>query len=226
MYEDENLILADKPPGLGMHQEGQEHGIVTLLSRQCRIPQLYPVHRLDKITSGLLLLAKHKGSARELSQQFARRQIEKYYLAITDSKPVKKQGSVIGDMKKARGGAWMLSKSRQDPAITQFFSCSAGAAKRLILLKPSSGRTHQIRVMLKSLGSPILGDQLYKGTAADRTYLHAFALRFQTAGKVLEFIQPPSKGECFLTPDCIQAIEGYSPPWQMPWPSLPKGKRE
>lgn len=209
-----------------MHQEGEEHGIVTLLSRQCNIPQLYPVHRLDKITSGLLLLAKHKDSARELSQQFAQRQIEKYYLAMTDSKPLKKQGTVIGDMKKARGGAWMLSKTRQDPAITQFFSCSAGIAKRLILLKPHSGKTHQIRVMLKSLGSPILGDKLYKGNQADRTYLHAFALRFQSVGEMHKFIQPPLQGEQFLTQDCMQAIDDYTPPWQMPWPALHQGKRE
>ncbi|ALT00472.1 RNA pseudouridine synthase [Lacimicrobium alkaliphilum] len=226
VYEDENLLLVDKPPGLGMHQEGQEHGIVTLLNRQCDTEQLYPVHRLDKITSGLLLLAKHKDSARELSQQFAQRQIEKYYLAMTDSKPIKKQGTVIGDMKKARGGAWMLSKTRQDPAITQFFSCSAGVAKRLILLKPYSGKTHQIRVMLKSLGSPILGDRLYKGNQADRTYLHAFALRFQSAGKIHEFIQPPSEGEHFLTQDCMQAISDYTPPWTMPWPVLHQGNRE
>lgn len=223
VYEDENLLLIDKPPGLGMHQEGQQHGIVTLLNRQCGTEQLYPVHRLDKITSGLLLLAKHKDSARELSQQFAQRQIEKYYLAVTDSKPIKKQGCVSGDMKKARGGAWILSKTRQAPAVTQFFSCSAGVGKRLVLLKPHSGKTHQIRVMLKSLGSPILGDKLYKGTAADRTYLHAFALRFQSAGKRLEFILPPSIGEHFLAPDCIQAINSYTPPWQMLWPVLPRG---
>lgn len=226
VYQDDHLLLVDKPPGLGMHQEEQEHGIVTRLSRQYNIAPLYPVHRLDKITSGLLLLAKHKDSARELSLQFAQRQIEKYYLAITNNKPVKKQGTVIGDMKKSRGGAWMLSKTRRDPAITQFFSSGTGMAKRLILVKPYSGKTHQIRVMLKSLGSPILGDKLYKGKAADRTYLHAFALRFQSAGKMFEFIQPPSEGEHFLTPECRQVIEAYSPPWQMPWPSLPQGRRD
>ncbi|GGD57080.1 TIGR01621 family pseudouridine synthase [Lacimicrobium alkaliphilum] len=225
VYEDQDLILVNKPVGLGMHQEGVNQSIVTLLANQCGLSKLYPVHRLDKITSGLLLLAKHKDSARELSQQFALRQIEKYYLAITDHKPAKKQGSVSGDMKKSRGGGWILTQTRQDPATTQFFSCSASAGKRLILLKPFSGKTHQIRVMLKSLGSPISGDKLYKGKEADRTYLHAFALRFNSAGKGFEFILPPSQGALFLTPGCTQAIGKYTPPWQMPWPSIGKGNR-
>ncbi|WP_088331634.1 TIGR01621 family pseudouridine synthase [Lacimicrobium sp. SS2-24] len=221
IYEDEDMLVIHKPPGVGMHQEGDTPGIVTLLAHQQKNAP-YLVHRLDKVTSGLLMLAKHRQSAQRLSQHFARREIDKYYLAITDSRPAKKQGCVYGDMQKARGGAWMLTKTRRSPAVTQFFSCAASAGQRLILLKPHTGKTHQLRVMLKSLGSPILGDALYKGTAADRTYLHAFALRFSSDAKDYQFVLPPERGSAFLNQACEQAISAYTPPWQLNWPTLPK----
>ena len=83
---------------------------------------LYPVHRLDKVTSGLVLLARDTEANRELSMAFAERKVEKAYLAISDQKPLKKQGWVKGDMIKGRRGAWMLTRSQDNPAVTRFVS--------------------------------------------------------------------------------------------------------
>ena len=119
---------------------------------QCK---LYSVHRLDKMTSGLLLLAKSPQIAAQLTALFTTHQIQKYYLAISDKKPKKKQGLIKGGMQKSRRGMWKLTKEKNNLAITQFFSYSLGNGKRLFVIKPHSGKTHQIRVALKSIGSAI-----------------------------------------------------------------------
>lgn len=167
-----------KPEGLGMHSEGDEQGIVVIAAEQfgCR---LWPVHRLDKVTSGVLLLATSAEAAARLSALFAEHQIQKYYLASAAGKPAKKQGWIKGDMLKARNGSWKLARSQNNPAITRFIShFDAQHGDRLYLLKPLTGKTHQLRVALKSLGCAIRGDQRYGGDDADRTYLHAMTLRW------------------------------------------------
>ncbi|GGO73666.1 TIGR01621 family pseudouridine synthase [Bowmanella pacifica] len=225
LYEQDDFLVIDKPVGLGMHQEGEQPGVVTLLSQQRQNQPLWPVHRLDKVTSGALLLAKHADAAAALSSRFAERKVEKYYLALADKKPNKKQGAVIGDMQKARRGQWKLLPSKQSPAISQFFSSGLGNGLRLFVVKPHTGKTHQIRVMLKSLGSPILGDTLYAGTPADRTYLHAMTLRFEYGGEQHQIVSQPKIGMHFIDPLCQQAIASFQPPWELPWPQLPARRK-
>lgn len=110
----------------------------------------------------------------------------KYYVALSARKPARKQGSVTGDMTRGRSSSWKLLRSSSDPAVTRFQSYSLAAVQpglRLFLLKPETGRTHQLRVAMKSLGASILGDPLYGAAAAaaeqQRMYLHAAALRVQ-----------------------------------------------
>ena len=112
-------------------------------------------------------------------------------------KPKKKQGLIIGDMQKARNGAWKLCPSKENPAITRFESVSCEPNLRLFILKPQTGKTHQLRVAMKSLGSPILGDALYgKNTEnIDRTYLHAARLQFEFKGQGFDVFTPPKEGE-------------------------------
>ncbi len=86
-------------------------------------------------------------------------------------------------MKKSRRSTWILTNSTISPAITQFFSFSMGQGLRLFIVRPSTGKTHQIRVALKSLGSGIIGDPLYSSTQADRGYLHAYSLGFSYQGE-------------------------------------------
>ena len=178
VYDHADFIVVNKPCGVPMHDP--IHGICQRLSQQIGIAKIFLVHRLDTATSGCLLLAKNKSAASTLSQLFANRRIEKYYIAISDKKPKKKQGKIAGDMKKSRDGNHVLSiaKDTQAKAITFFQSESIPSVGRLYYIKPISGKTHQIRVALKSLGSPILGDNRYKGTKADRLYLHSMMLSF------------------------------------------------
>lgn len=220
VFEHPDFIVVDKPIGLAVQDEANASGILPLLCQQTGLAKLYLVHRLDKVTSGLLILAKTQGAAAEFGKLFASRKIEKYYLALGSKKPKHKQGSVIGDMQKIRDGKWILSKEKSNPAISQFFSLGTGDGHRLFLLKPYSGKTHQLRVAMKSLGSPILGDTSYKAPASDRTYLHAFALRFRYLQQDIELVLPPTQGEHFCTKGFAQLLTTYMSPWTLAWPKL------
>ncbi|GGB47460.1 RNA pseudouridine synthase [Oceanisphaera marina] len=203
LRSDPDYLVINKPAGIGMHQEGEEPGLVRVLSERLG-ESLYPVHRLDKMTTGVLLLARNSAANRELSRQFAERSTRKWYLALSDSKPTKKQGLIKGDMEKARGGSWKLSRNLVNPAITRFYSClladgTATGALRGFLLQPETGKTHQLRVALKSQGSPILGDDRYGGTPADRGYLHAWQLQFEYGGEPVCVRAPLISGQHFLT---------------------------
>ena len=147
-----------------------------------KLDYLAPVHRLDKVTSGCLLLAKNQTAASFLSKQFKERTTEKIYIAITKGKPKKKQGTIRGDMVPARNGCWKLAKTQNNPAITQFKSIGYNNGLRIVNLKILTGKTHQIRVAMKSIGSPVWGDERYgnvtDNAGADRCYLHSYKLSF------------------------------------------------
>lgn len=217
--DEPDFVVVNKPAGLSFHSE-QGPGLVALLAAELGYP-LWAVHRLDKITSGLLLLAKRSSAAAELSQSFAERRVEKYYLALASGKPKKKQGLIRGDMAKARGGSYRLLPSHQQPAVTQFHSFSLVPGLRLYVLRPHTGKTHQLRVALKSLGCPILGDDRYGGPLADRGYLHAWQLALSYQGRAYRWQQPPTSGEHFLSPPLQQWLAEHAAPERLPWPLLP-----
>jgi tRNA pseudouridine32 synthase/23S rRNA pseudouridine746 synthase len=218
-----DFLLIDKHPGIDFHKGSKPAGLVDILKSDLVIKELYTVHRLDRVTSGLLLFAKTSEAAKDLSRQFRNRQVEKYYLAISDGRPKKKQGLVKGDMERARRGGWKLLRSMQKPAITQFLSYSLGDRLRLFILKPHTGKTHQLRVALKSIGAPVLGDPLYhkKGDSRpDRTYLHSYALRFYLGGAGYEFVHRPDRGELFNSDIIVSWINTHEKPWELKWPSV------
>lgn len=222
VFEHADWLVAIKPAGLNFHSEDGESGFVALLEKQLDI-KLWPVHRLDKLTSGLLVVAKSKQSCSVLSQLFSQRQIEKYYLAVCPSSMKKKQGLVKGDMTQGRRGGFKLLKTSDNPAITQFFSCSLQPGLRLVLLKPHTGKTHQLRVAMKSIGAPIVGDSLYSGDAAERLYLHSFLLKFKYADEEFCIAQLPQANGLFNIKDLIEN-ENWRTPWLLTWPSLSKNK--
>lgn len=191
-----DFVVLNKAPGIGMHDEEGVPGLISEARRQLGM-MLYPVHRLDKVTSGVLLLARTPEANRELSMAFAGRQMHKEYLALSEQKPKKKQGWIKGDMERGRRGTWLLSRSMHNPAITWFESFGLGDGLRLFHIKPKTGKTHQIRVALKSLGSPILGDALYGAAPADRVYLHSVRLSFEYAGQSWVFSALPQQGSRF-----------------------------
>jgi tRNA pseudouridine32 synthase/23S rRNA pseudouridine746 synthase len=226
IVEHPDFIIIDKAAGINFHDEGVPgSGLFSLVKQyiqtQNNCNELYPVHRLDKITSGLLIFAKSLSAAQIFNQLFNEHLIEKYYIAIADKKPQKKQGLIKGDMTKSRRGMFKLLRSLTNPAITQFFSFNLSGKQRIYLLKPHSGKTHQLRVALTSLGAPIIGDPLYYAhSAADRGYLHAYALKFNYLGNNYEFICPPSNGRYFLSEEITQRLNLLNKPWLLDWPRL------
>ncbi|MEZ5435510.1 MAG: TIGR01621 family pseudouridine synthase [Pseudomonadales bacterium] len=198
VFEHEDFFVFDKPAGVSFHSENGA-GFFAQLQVQYPTEALFPVHRLDRITSGLLLVARHKAAATELGQMFESKQIQKTYVALADQTPSKKQGTISGDMQRTRDGNWKLLRSRENPASTRFSSRTIAPNLRLFILKPLTGRTHQLRVMMKALGSPIIGDERYGGTPADRGYLHALQIAFDWRGENISVHCTPSNGALFQT---------------------------
>jgi len=216
-----HFIVINKAAGINFHDEDElGQGLFNLVKKQLQLAELYPVHRLDKMTSGLVIMAKDLKTAQLFQQKFCQHSVDKYYLAISDQKPKKKQGLIKGDMAKSRRGSYKLLRSLENPAITQFFSYSLGQGRRLYLLKPHSGKTHQLRVALNSLSAPILGDTLYSGSKADRGYLHAYAVNFNIYNQQYQYLCMPDNGEQFMSNESQTVIKELSTPWQLNWPSL------
>lgn len=221
-----DFLVINKPNDLSFHDEGNLgcgffSQLKTQLRTQYNLTELYPVHRLDKMTSGLIIVAKSSVTAQAFQQLFQQHNIEKYYLAIANGKPKKKQGVIKGDMMKSRRGMWKLMRTLNNPAISQFHSYHIAPRQRLYLIKPHSGKTHQIRVALNSLGVPILGDPFYNNDIdTDRGYLHAFALSFTLDGKKYQYCLPTIVGNAFNQVSTLKVIEQLTPPWQQSWPSL------
>ena len=216
IFDHPSFVIVSKPSGENFHSE-EEAGFVVRMSQLLEIP-LYSVHRLDKMTSGLLILAKTPEAAAEFTRMFENRKIEKYYLAISTRKPKKKQGWVKGDMAKARRGDYKLLTTMENPAVTQFVSASLRPNERAFLVKPHTGKTHQIRVALKAIGSPCAGDERYAAAddarKEDRGYLHAYALRFAFGGETFSFILPPDEGERFISAEMKERLGEWNEPWE------------
>ena len=230
------ILFVDKPPGLGFHTEGDQLGVMPRLRAMQKEGQiahdgrLFAVHRLDRVTSGLLMVAKTPEAAQELSLLLRERRLHKYYVALSARKPKKKQGRVQGDMARSRRGQWMLTRGASAPAITHFLSQPL-PDHHAFLLSPRTGKTHQLRVALKSLGSPVLGDQMYaEATAArreERAYLHAAALRLPATPALLSLddrlhaeccqggmfgvVCRPSEGAEFTSPQFVSLFRTWFP---------------
>ncbi|GHD67979.1 pseudouridine synthase [Jeongeupia chitinilytica] len=199
-----DFIVAYKPPGLHFHRDGDVPGLVECV-RDLYGAALWPVHRLDAITSGLIVLATSNDAASAFGERFAAREMDKLYLALSDRKPAKKQGEIRGGMAAGRGGNWRLTREDALFARTRFVSASVVPGLRLFALKPYTGRTHQLRVAMKSISAPILGDSRYGGSAADRGYLHATLLGFDWDDGAHAFYCLPCAGELFVSDACRTA---------------------
>ncbi|WP_447971395.1 RluA family pseudouridine synthase [Nitrospira sp. M1] len=197
LYEDEALIVVNKPAGVVMHPtSGNWSGTLlnSLLAHFQMTQQeaLTPgiVHRLDKDTSGVLVIAKNRNVHQDLAGQFATHSITRHYEAMAWSTPTKSEGVIDLAIGRDRHQSKKHSSNTATPraAITEFRVIQQwkNVASHIMLL-PRTGRTHQLRVHLASLGSPILGDLLYGGTPAcrigeiaiPRVMLHARTLGFQ-----------------------------------------------
>lgn len=227
LYFDEHIRVIHKPENISFHTDDHAEGIVSRVKSAYPQELLFPVHRLDKMTSGLLVFARSQQVNSLLSQKLADKKVEKYYLALSRQKPRKKQGSIIGDMQKGRRGSYLLLRENKHPAITRFFARSliAGNERRwFFVLKPETGKTHQLRVALKSISSPVLGDARYENmcdqTHVDRGYLHAYKMRFDLFDKRYELCDPDFSGDMFSlnNPDTQLALSELLTPEKLTWP--------
>lgn len=221
LHKFDDFLVITKHPNVSVHKDDGDTMLLEEIAKVTHDEQLYLVHRLDKMTSGILLLARNRQAARELSNLFANRNIEKYYVAIGSKKPKKKQGLVSGDMERSRRSSWKLNSSNNNPAITQFFSLAGEVGERIFLCKPYTGKTHQIRVALKSVGSAIVGDPIYNASSnSDRGYLHAFAIRFEYQQQIFSFKSVPDFGEKWQSTEVLQALQQWDAPWDLSWPKM------
>jgi tRNA pseudouridine32 synthase/23S rRNA pseudouridine746 synthase len=227
LLETEHFIAVDKACDVSFQGQHEGRGLLSRIRADFGSQMIFPTHRLDKMTSGVLLLAKGSAANKALSVAFQERRVEKYYLALSDLKPKKKQGSIIGDMARSRRGEWCLLRERTNPAITQFFSYSIKPGLRLFLLKPHTGRTHQLRVALKSIGAPVIGDPYYHQKSLpepDRAYLHAYALRFTLDDEHYCIRSLPEQGQLFLDDQVKALIDVLEQPWSLDWPLIKNKK--
>jgi tRNA pseudouridine32 synthase/23S rRNA pseudouridine746 synthase len=196
IYQDDDVLVLDKPTGL-LSVAGRLE--IHKDSLQTRVQRVYPtasvVHRLDMSTSGIMLMALNKESHRNISRQFQDRQVSKRYLARIYGRPSTETGLVdlplIGD--------WLnRPKQKVDfevgkPSLTNWKILSSDGQSSLIELEPVTGRSHQLRVHMQSIGHPILGDKFYAHEDAfklsERLDLHAAYIKFThpTTHEEIEF---------------------------------------
>jgi 23S rRNA pseudouridine1911/1915/1917 synthase len=206
LFEDNFLAVLSKPVGMVVHP-GAGHKGGTLvsgllhhfgsLSQIGGVERPGIVHRLDKETSGCLVVAKTDSAHRSLAAQFAGREVGKVYLALVSGTPRRHSGVVDAPISRHpvnRKKMAVCAIGCGRPAVTEYrVLCSAGGVT-LVECRPRTGRTHQIRVHLKHLGCPVLGDPLYgRRGSFSRHMLHAWKLEFRHPfdGRLLSFEATP-----------------------------------
>src|SRR6476660_2759698 len=207
LFEDDDLLVLNKPAGLVVHPGAghQQHTLVNALLAHCKNlsgiggkerPGL--VHRLDKETSGLLVIAKNDTTHRDLSKQFAERTIGKTYLALIAGTPRKSSGTIDAPIARHPVHRHRMSIARRSgrSAKTEYRVVRSSGDRSLVECVIHSGRTHQIRVHLHHLGHPVLGDKIYAPRFANnfaRQMLHAWKLGFRhpRTGVPFLFTPPP-----------------------------------
>jgi 23S rRNA pseudouridine1911/1915/1917 synthase len=224
VYEDESLIVIDKPPGMVVHPAPGHSGgtLVNALLHHCDdlagiggVERPGIVHRLDKDTSGLIVAAKTDACMQSLTRQFKERDIHKVYLALAKGTFESKTGTInvpIGRHKTHRKKMSTHTSAGRD-AQTRYEVIRQLDGYAYLQLFPRTGRTHQLRVHLASIGHPILGDSLYGGKlgpglpqiARQALHAHQLELTHPVTGNLLQFQSP-------LPPDMVILLSASPDP--------------
>jgi len=214
IYQDADIIVVDKPPGLTVHPAPGHPGGTLVNALLSAVPDLQGisgtlrpgiVHRLDKDTSGLIVVAKNDRAMSNLQAQLKERLVHKTYLALVEGVPDPRQGAIeapLGRHPKNRKKQAVVAGGRE--SITRYRVRETLPGNRTLLeAEPVTGRTHQIRVHLAAIGHPIVGDALYgkRSDVVGRQFLHAARLGFNMlSGREIEFESP-------LPPDLRAALD-------------------
>ena len=183
IYQDEAFVAVNKPTGLlsvpGRGPDKQDCLYTRVLER---FPEALMVHRLDMDTSGLMLFARSPEAQRDLSMQFELREVSKTYVALVEGVIEKKTGFVDfpmrKDMEQRLPPRHLIDCVRGKKAVTEWEVLERTGSTTRVALYPRTGRSHQLRVHMESIGHPIVGDPIY-GKPAGRLMLHAESLEFR-----------------------------------------------
>jgi tRNA pseudouridine32 synthase/23S rRNA pseudouridine746 synthase len=205
LFIDAEAIVIDKPAGLAVHPGAKTPESLEDYLRHFRFGfQREPlaVHRLDRDTSGCLLLARNPKAHKRFQRAFEERQVEKSYLAILDGVPETREGTVdmpLGKTSTAAAGWRMVPDPAGRPAVSHWRVVAERDGRAMVLFTPETGRTHQLRVHAsQGIGIPICGDPVY-GAGRGRMLLHALSLRVGRGAK------PPVEARAPLPPTFGQA---------------------
>jgi 23S rRNA pseudouridine1911/1915/1917 synthase len=218
LFENEDLLVVNKPAGMVVHPSPGHVSGTLVHAALGHAPELEGiggeerpgiVHRLDKDTSGLIVVAKNEQAHRWLQDQFRNRTVEKFYLTLVDGKPPTPAGRVeapIGRSSVHRKLMAVVPKEKGREAISIYRTLESFPGHTYLEVHPLTGRTHQIRVHMAFLGCPVAGDRVYgKRTPTveiDRHFLHAYKLKIILPGK-----NAPDIFEADLPPELEKILE-------------------
>jgi 23S rRNA pseudouridine1911/1915/1917 synthase len=218
VFENEDLMVVNKPAGMVVHPSAGHASGTLVHAALAHAPdmegvggELRPgvVHRLDKNTSGLILLAKNDRTHRWLQDQFRLRKVKKVYLALVDGHPPTPMGRIeapIGRDPKNRKKMAIVSAQKGRAAFSEYSTLESFPSFTLLEVKPETGRTHQIRVHLAFLGCPVVGDTVYgrrhSSLPLKRHFLHAARLSIRLPGQ-----ERLTTFEAQLPPELAQALQ-------------------
>jgi 23S rRNA pseudouridine1911/1915/1917 synthase len=209
IFENDDLLVVNKPAGMVVHPSPGHDSGTLVHAILGHVPGLEGiggeerpgiVHRLDKETSGLIVIAKNEQAHRWLQDQFRTRTVEKIYLALVDGKPPTPSGRVeapIGRNTTHRKLMSVVPPEKGRAAVSEYRTLESFPAHSLLEVHPLTGRTHQIRVHMAFLGCPVTGDNVYgkkkPSVDLDRHFLHAFKLKITLPGEKepRDFEAPP-----------------------------------
>jgi len=195
IYQDKNLLVINKPAGLVVHPAGSYTKGTLANALKARFAKFYFVHRLDKDTSGVMLVALNQTTKNWLSRLFEERKIKKTYLALLTGKVIPKEAYLDLPIKRGKSGKFEASSGGR--AARSFYRVKEYLPGfSLVEVFPETGRTHQIRVHFKSLRHPVAGDTIYgrEERGLSRQFLHAHKIEFRDwQGKPRSFAAPLPK---------------------------------
>ncbi len=206
IYEDSSVLVVNKPSGVLSHALSKfknEPSVASFLRQRTgrrdaagNNVRYGIVHRLDRLTSGVMVCAKNDEVMKHLQRQFSDRKVTKKYIAVTSGIPKHRSATINVPLERnPKAPATFRPGKNGKVAETSYKVLGTHAKRALVELKPKTGRTHQLRVHLSYINCPIVGDQLYGGDKADRLYLHASELSVQLIDGTLQTFRAPLPSE-------------------------------